>query len=81
VRLFDDGIKKAAYAAQTQAATAAGVSNCPTCAASGYNNQTRIYRRDEMEADHVSAWSRGGASNLGNCEMLCKTHNGAKGNK
>ena len=36
---------------------------------------------DEMDADPVSAWSKGGATDIKNCEMLCKTHNRAKGNK
>jgi 5-methylcytosine-specific restriction endonuclease McrA len=34
-----------------------------------------------MDADHVTAWSKGGATDLANCEMLCQTHNRAKGNK
>lgn len=34
-----------------------------------------------MDADHVTAWSRGGATTEDNCQMLCKTHNRAKGNK
>jgi 5-methylcytosine-specific restriction endonuclease McrA len=29
----------------------------------------------------VSAWSKGGASNIRNCQMLCKPHNQAKGNR
>lgn len=81
VRLFDDKTKQAAYKRQTDQATAGGVSNCPTCAGSSSANQTRIYKLDEMEADHVSAWSRGGQSDLENCEMLCITHNRAKGNR
>jgi 5-methylcytosine-specific restriction endonuclease McrA len=43
--------------------------------------RTTIYRLTEMEADHVTAWSLGGTTTLDNCEMLCKPHNGAKGNK
>ncbi len=35
----------------------------------------------EMDADHVTAWSKGGATSVKNCEMLCKTHNRAKGNR
>ena len=81
VRLFDDRTKKAAYARQTEAAEKNGNSNCPTCAMVNNANQTRIYKLDEMEADHVTAWSKGGQSDLDNCEMLCKTHNRAKGNK
>ena len=34
-----------------------------------------------MDADHVTAWSRGGDTDLDNCEMLCVPHNRAKGNK
>ena len=33
-----------------------------------------------MDADHVTAWSKGGASDIKNCELLCKSHNRAKGN-
>ena len=36
---------------------------------------------NEMDADHVTAWSKGGATSIENCEMLCKTHNRSKGNK
>lgn len=31
-----------------------------------------------MDADHVAAWSKGGATDATNCQMLCKTHNRAK---
>jgi 5-methylcytosine-specific restriction endonuclease McrA len=34
-----------------------------------------------MDADHVAAWSKGGATDTKNCQMLCKTHNRAKGNR
>lgn len=34
-----------------------------------------------MHADHVTAWSKGGLTKLDNCEMLCRPHNLAKGNK
>jgi len=33
-----------------------------------------------MDADHVTAWSKGGATDLANCEMLCIPHNRSKGN-
>jgi len=81
VRCFDDKTKQAAYASQTQAAKAAGTSNCPTCAGLDNANKTRIYKANEMEADHVTAWSKGGQSDPKNCEMLCITHNRAKGNR
>ncbi len=81
VRLFDDNTKRAAYARQTNAATSKDVSNCSTCAAIDNANKTRIYKLNAMEADHVTAWSKGGQSDLSNCEMLCVTHNRAKGNR
>lgn len=81
VRLFDDETKRAAYDRQTKAAETGGVSNCSVCASVDNPNQARIYKLDEMEADHVTAWSNGGGSSLDNCEMLCITHNRAKGNR
>ncbi len=81
VRLFDDKTKALAYKRQTDAATAAGTSNCPLCAVGDNANKTRIYKLTEMDADHVAAWSKGGATDLANCEMLCASHNRAKGNR
>ncbi len=81
VRVFDDKTKVAAYEQQTQKAKDMGVSNCPLCAIGENTNKTRIYRLNEMDADHVTAWSNHGSSDLDNCEVLCVTHNRAKGNK
>lgn len=81
VRLFEPSTKSAAYKQQTKKAQAAGLSNCSVCASVENNNKTRIYKLDEMEADHVTAWSKGGATDLKNCEMLCVPHNRAKGNR
>jgi hypothetical protein len=81
LRLFDDGTKVAAYEQQTQKANADGASNCPLCAIGTDANKARIYRLDEMDADHVTAWSKDGKSTLANCVMLCVTHNRAKGNR
>lgn len=66
---------------QTNDAKAKGISNCPLCALGNDNNSNRIYKMNEMEADHVTAWSNGGSTDISNCTMLCKTHNRAKGNK
>jgi 5-methylcytosine-specific restriction endonuclease McrA len=44
-------------------------------------NRTKIWKLSEMDADHVTAWSKGGATDVNNCQMLCQTHNRAKGNK
>lgn len=81
VRVFETPVKRAAYARQTQAAQSKGVSNCPLCAVGHSANKGRIYKFDEMDADHVSAWSKGGESSAKNCQMLCVTHNRAKGNR
>ncbi|WP_405070416.1 DUF262 domain-containing protein [Kribbella sp. NBC_01510] len=81
VRLFDDKTKRVGYEQQTQKAKVDGVSNCPLCALGGDANKTRIYKQNEMDADHVTAWSRGGATDLSNLTMLCVTHNRAKGNR
>ncbi len=81
IRFFDDATKKSVYAAQTKKATAKGKSNCPLCAVGNNANNNKIWKLAEMDADHVAAWSKGGRTNVKNCEMLCKTHNRAKGNR
>lgn len=81
IRIFEDSIKKPVYNRQTVEAKEKGISNCPLCAIGNNSNRTRIYKLSEMDADHVTAWSKGGATDISNCEMLCKTHNRAKGNK
>jgi hypothetical protein len=69
VRIFDDKTKISKYEQQ------GGI--CPECQAQG---KTRIYSFKEMDADHITAWSKGGASTINNCTMLCKFHNRSKGN-
>lgn len=81
IRIFDDVTKKTVYEQQTQEAKDNNTSNCPLCAIGNDNNKQRIYKQSEMDADHVTAWSNGGATDITNCTMLCKTHNRAKGNK
>jgi 5-methylcytosine-specific restriction endonuclease McrA len=81
VRVFDDPTKKSVHSTQTAKAEASGKSNCPLCAIGHDANQSKIWKLNEMDADHVAAWSKGGATNSKNCQMLCKTHNRAKGNR
>jgi 5-methylcytosine-specific restriction endonuclease McrA len=81
VRVFDEATKKSIYKRQTTKAEIEKRSNCPLCAIGHDSNKERIWKLDEMDADHVTAWSKGGATSEKNCEMLCKTHNRAKGNK
>lgn len=81
VRVFDEATKKSVYTAQTTKAEASSKSNCPLCAIGHDANKNKIWKIGEMDADHVTAWSKGGATNIKNCQMLCKTHNRAKGNR
>ncbi|WP_435254386.1 HNH endonuclease family protein [Tenacibaculum sp. A30] len=81
IRVFDEATKKSVYGKQTKIAKDKNVSNCPLCAVGNNANKNRIYKISEMDADHVTAWSKGGKTDIENCEMLCKTHNRAKGNK
>jgi 5-methylcytosine-specific restriction endonuclease McrA len=81
VRVFDEATKKSIYTKQTKVAEEKGISNCPLCAVGNNTNKTKIWKLKEMDADHVTAWSKGGSTEKENCEMLCKTHNRAKGNK
>ncbi len=80
VRVFDDATKKSVYTRQTTSAEAKGISNCPLCAVGHAASRSKIWKFAEMDADHVSAWSKGGDSSAKNCQMLCITHNRAKGN-
>ena len=81
IRVFDEATKKVVYKKQTDSATSEGKSNCPLCAIGHDANKSKIWSLKEMDADHVTAWSRGGASDISNCQMLCKTHNRVKGNR
>ncbi len=81
VRVFDEATKKSVYSKQTKEAEKKGISNCPLCSIGHDSNKSKIWKLNEMDADHVTAWSKGGATDIKNCQMLCKTHNRAKGNK
>ena len=81
VRVFDEATKKSVYTIQTSEAGKKSISNCPLCALGHDANKTKIWKLIDMDADHVTAWSKGGATATKNCQMLCKTHNRAKGNR
>lgn len=81
VRVFDEPTKKVVYSDQTEVAQAKGISNCSYCAIDHDSNKDKIWALGDMDADHVSAWSKGGSTEKKNCEMLCKPHNRAKGNR
>ena len=81
IRVFDPRTKELVYKKQTAAAKEKGESNCPLCAIGHDANHTKIWNLKEMDADHVTAWSKGGSTSIENCQMLCKTHNRMKGNR
>lgn len=81
IRFFEAKDIRIAYEQQTAAATKKTESNCPLCAHGNDNNKARIYKISEMDADHVTAWSKRGATNIGNLTMLCVMHNRSKGNR
>ncbi len=81
VRLFDKPTMRKVYDIQTKEAQIKGISNCPYCAMGHEANAKRIWKLDEMDADHVTAWTKGGSTDINNCQMLCKTHNRSKGNR
>ena len=81
VRVFDNATKKSVYEKQTNSAKANGKSNCSDCILENKANKAKIWKLDEMDADHVQAWSKQGKTNLKNCQVLCSRHNKVKGNK
>ena len=80
VRVFTEAVKRRVYKRQTEAAEQQGISNCSYCAIGHDGKQAKIWALREMDADHVTAWSNGGATEESKCELLCKSHNRAKGN-
>lgn len=81
IRIFDEATKRTVYKKQTAEAIAKDMSNCPLCAMGPEANRKKIWKQTEMDADHVTAWSKGGRTDINNCQMLCKTHNRMKGNR
>lgn len=81
VRVFEESTKRSVYEVQTADAKKSGISNCHHCAIGHDANKNKIWALADMDADHVAAWSKGGETDIKNCQMLCKTHNRAKGNR
>lgn len=81
IRLFGKDTKQRVYNKQTAEAKASNKSNCPDCVLENGINKDKIWLLKEMEADHATAWSKGGATDESNCTMLCTHHNRLKGNK
>ena len=49
--------------------------HCPHCLERG---DDAVYEIDEMQADHIIPWSKGGKTVRENCQMLCNHHNNLK---
>jgi hypothetical protein len=81
VRVFDRSTSSEVYKKQAAEAEKSGTSDCPLCSVGHDANKAKIWAIDAMEADHVTAWGKGGATDTSNCQMLCTTHNRAKGNR
>ena len=65
IRKFPDRDKRSAYERQK------GI--CPVCG--------KHFEINEMDADHIIAWSRGGHTLPENCRMLCRACNRKKADK
>ena len=65
IRAFDDNMKREAYERQT------GI--CVKC--------EQQFDIENMAADHIIAWSKGGKTTGENCQMLCTRCNAVKSNK
>lgn len=63
LRVFSDKEKQRAYEKQK------GI--CPRCP----KTKPKRWELEEMEGDHIKAWSKGGKTVQENCQMLCKAHN------
>lgn len=66
IRTFNDNMKREAWE------RSGGV--CPDCPP-----ERGPWPLNEMEADHLTPWSKGGKTNAANCRMLCRPHNRLKG--
>ena len=62
-RFFSDDDKSSLYKKKQKCSH-------PTCGESNYNN---------LEKDHIKAWSSGGPTQIDNLQLLCKAHNSSKG--
>ena len=63
IRQFTEGQRREAYERR------AGI--CPKCG--------KHFEISEMEADHITPWSKGGKTNAANCQLLCLEDNRRKG--
>ena len=65
IRKFSDKMAQTAYARQK--------GKCPICG--------KKFTLEQMQADHIKPWSKGGRTTADNCQMLCRDCNLKKGAK
>jgi len=65
LRAFTENMKQKVYEKQK------GI--CPIC--------KKHFKKEQMEADHITPWCEGGHTTEDNCQMLCKSCNRRKSNK
>ncbi len=72
--LTDDGDFRSAEITKLRDADeknqSSGKSNCPLYAVGHDVNKSKIWKLNEMDADRVAAWSKGGATDIKNYQML-----------
>lgn len=62
IRAFTDNMKREAYERQS------GI--CPVC--------SKSFQFNQMHADHIKPWSKGGRTIAENCKVLCEADNRSK---
>ena len=65
IRKFSDKMARTAYERQK------GI--CPVCG--------KRFAIEEMQADHITPWSKGGRTVAENCQMLCRRDNALKSDR
>lgn len=74
IRQFTDNQKRAAYERQQGRCY-----NGTHCLTAGNSAGDKVFDISEMEADHITPWSKGGKTEPDNCQMLCLPCNRQKG--
>jgi len=74
IRQFDDRDRRAAYERQ-QGHCASGT----RCKTTGNADGQMVFEIENMDADHIVPWSKGGKTDAANCAMLCIACNRSKG--
>lgn len=74
IRQFDTNERRAAYERQ-----GGKCFNSTRCLTPNNGDGEMVFPIEEMEADHITPWSKGGKTSAENCQMLCRPCNREKG--